>query len=90
MARRTVTHHWFVSVEFPRPERLATGSVKAQSGIANDSIEAVLQAADVGLLACDKRLGNAPPTRAPVNALSPAFVSRSFRPFSFVESGNAT
>jgi hypothetical protein len=32
------------------------GLIKAQSGIANDSIEAVLQAADVGLPACDKRL----------------------------------
>src|SRR4029077_17406315 len=39
-----------------RRDGFARGLIKAQSGIANDSIEAVLQAADVGLPACDKRL----------------------------------
>jgi len=37
MARRTVTHHWFVSVEFPRPERLATGSVRQTKTFATEA-----------------------------------------------------
>jgi hypothetical protein len=37
MARRTVTHRWFVSVKFPRPGRLAGGPARETKTFATEA-----------------------------------------------------